>query len=232
MDAGLFHASAAMRAGEKRLESIANNIANVSTRGYKRETTFTHALRANRASGDAQVLTRSAPDLSQGQLEATGSPLDLALDGRGWFVVETPRGRAYTRDGAFRLDDRGTLVTQDGQPVAWKGSRGTLRAAGESVVIDADGRVRQGEANVGQLDVVDLEDPSVLTPVADGRWIAPPGAREIRSDAVVRQGNSERSNVEAMDELVALITIQRSFESAATAVRTIEQSYRRLNQPR
>lgn len=231
MDAGLFHASAAMRAGEKRLESIAHNIANVSTRGYKRETTFTHALRASKA-GDAQVSTRSAPDLSQGQLEATGNPLDLALDGRGWFVVETPNGRSYARDGAFRLDDRGTLVTQDGQPVAWKGSRGTLRVAGEAVVVDSDGRVRQGENTVGQLDIVDLEDPSVLLPSADGRWVAPDGARETPSKALVRQGSVEGSNVEAMDELVALITIQRSFESAATAVRTIEQSYRRLNQPR
>lgn len=231
MDAGLSHASAAMRAGEKRLESIAHNIANVSTRGYKRETTFTHALQTNRGRG-TQVATRSAPDLSQGQLETTGNALDLALDGRGWFVIESPGGRSYARDGSFRLDDRGTLVTQDGLPVAWKGSRGTVRPAGESVVIDSDGRVRQGETTVGQLDVVDLEDTSRLQPVGEGRWIAPPGTRETPSKALVRQGNVENSNVEAMDELVALITIQRSFESAATAVRTIEQSYRRLNQPR
>jgi len=231
MDAGLFHASAAMRAGEKRLETIAHNIANVGTRGYKRETTFTHALQSKGARG-TQVSTRSTPDLSQGQLESTGNALDLALEGSGWFVVESPGGRSYARDGSFRVDDRGTLVTQDGQPVAWKGSRGTLRAVGETVVVDSDGRVRQGETDVGQLDIVDLEDPTSLEPVGEGRWIAAPGARELPSKALVRQGSVENSNVEAMDELVALITIQRSFESAATAVRTIEQSYRRLNQPR
>lgn len=231
MDAGLFHASAAMRAGEKRLESIAHNIANVATRGYKRETTFTHALSTHRASG-TQISTSSTPDLSQGQLETTGNPLDLALDGRGWFVVENDRGRSYVRDGSFRIDERGSLVTREGLPVAWKGSRATLRAVGEAVVIDVDGKVRQGESTIGQLDVVDVEDPSVLVPVGEGRWIAPPNTRELPSKALVRQGNVESSNVEAMDELVALITIQRSFESAATAVRTIEQSYRRLNQPR
>lgn len=231
MDAGLFHATAALRAGEKRLESIAHNIANVSTRGYKRETTFTHALRATRGAMPRAV-TESSPDLSQGQLETTGNALDLALEGNGWFAIESPGGRSYARDGSFRVDDRGTLVTQDGLPVAWKGSRGTLRAVGETVVVESDGRVKQGETQVGQLDVVDLEDPTQLRPVGEGRWVAPPGAREIPSKALVRQGAVEGSNVEAMDELVALITIQRSFESAATAVRTIEQSYRRLNQPR
>ena len=231
MDVGTAHASAAMRAGEKRLESIANNIANISTRGFKRETTFTHALKSTHAKA-AQVTTRSAPDMSQGQLETTGNPFDLALDGSGWFAIDSPGGRSYSRDGSFRLDDRGALVTQSGLPVAWKGSRGTLRTAGETVVVDSDGRVRQGETVVGQLDIVDLADSAGLTPVGDGRWKAAPDARELPSKALVRQGNVENSNVEAMDELVALITIQRSVESAATAIRTIEQSYRRLNQPR
>jgi flagellar basal body rod protein FlgG len=99
-------------------------------------------------------------------------------------------------------------------------------------VINSDGRVNQGQSAIGQLDIVDIEDPSSLAPVGSGRWIAPPNARELPAKAFVRQGSAENANVEAMDELVALITVQRSFESAATAVRTIEQSYRRLNQPR
>ncbi len=232
MDTGLYNATSALRAGEQRLESISNNIANVSTRGYKRELTFTHALRATTGSKSTHVSTRGTSDLSQGQLQETGNPLDLALEGRGWFAIDTARGRTYARDGSFRLDDKGTLVTADGQPVAWKGSRGTLRPAGEPVIVESDGRVRQGQTTVGQLDIVDLEDPSQLTPTGSGRWIAPPNAREVPANAIVRQGNLENSNVEAMDELVALITVQRGFESAATAVRTIEQSYRRLNQPR
>ncbi|MBL8863765.1 MAG: flagellar hook basal-body protein [Planctomycetes bacterium] len=231
MDAGLFHASSAMRAGEMRLETIAHNIANVSTRGYKRETTFTQALQTTRAGG-TRVVSGSRPDMSQGELEANGNPFDLALDGRGWFAIETPSGRSYTRDGSFRLDERGSLLTQDGFPVAWRGARGVLRPAAEAVVVDSDGRVRQGESFVGQLDLVDLDPATRLAPTAEGRWIAVGGARETPSRSTVRQGFVERSNVDAMDELVALITIQRSFESAATAMRTIEQSYRRLNQPR
>ena len=231
MDNGLYHAAGAMRSGERRLEAIAHNLANVSTRGYKRETSFAQALRSGRAN-EPQVVAGLVPDPSQGPLEATGNPLDLALDGNGWFVVEDAGGRSYTRDGSFRVDDRGTLVTQDGQPVAWKGARGSLRPAGVAPTVDSQGQVRQGESSIGQIDIVDLDQPSSMTPVAGGRWSVPAGTQEIPAKGKVRQGTVERSNVESMDELVALVTVQRSFESAATMLRTIEQSYSRLNQPR
>jgi flagellar basal-body rod protein FlgF len=231
MDRGLYHAAAAMRSGERRLDAIAQNLANVSTRGYKRGTSFAHAVLSAR-SKQPQVVAGLAPDLSQGPLETTGHALDLALEGPGWFVIEDAGGRSYTRDGSFRVDDRGSLVTQDGAPVAWKGARGSLRPAGEEVLVDTTGQVRQGQAVIGQLEVVDLDAPAGFAPTGSGRWSAPEGAREIPAAGQVRQGSVERSNVEPMDELVALVTVQRSFESAATTLRTIEQSYRRLNQPR
>lgn len=230
MDNGLNHAAGAMRAGERRLEAIAHNLANVSTRGYKRQASFAQALQGTRGRAP-QVTSGFAADPAQGPLVTTGNPLDLALDGAGWFVVEDRGGRSYTRDGSFRLDDKGTLVTQDGLSVAWKGGRGSLRTAGAAVTVDESGRVRQGEVTVGQLDVVDVDQPARLVPGNGGRWTAPSGTQEIPSKAQVKQGTVERSNVEAMDELVALVTVQRSFESAATMLRTIEQSYHRLNQP-
>jgi flagellar basal body rod protein FlgG len=234
MDNGLYHAAGAMRSGEKRLETIAHNLANVSTSGFKRETSFAHAVRSARG-GQLQVVAGLAPDPSQGPLESTGNPLDLALDGRGWFAVEDSGdagGRSYTRDGSFRIDDRGTLVTQDGRAVGWKGARGVLRPAGQAVTVDARGAVRQGDAVIGELDVVDFADSSRLVPNGAGRWTAPAGTQPTTSTARVRAGTLERSNVESMDELVALVAVQRGFESAATAMRTIEQSYSRLNQPR
>lgn len=220
-----------MRASEQRLETIAHNLANVSTRGYKRETSFAHAIRSMRAR-QSEVQAGVAPDFTQGPLETTGHPLDLALDGPGFFVVDDAGGRSYTRDGSFRVDDRGTLVTQDGQPVAWKGARGSLRPTGRGVTVDAAGQVRQGDAVIGELDIVDVARPTELTVAAAGRWTAPPGTQEVPAKAQVRQGAVERSNVESMDELVALVSVQRSFESAATMLRSIEQSYSRLNQPR
>jgi flagellar basal-body rod protein FlgF len=231
MDNGLYSAAGAMRSGEKRLETIAHNLANVSTRGFKRGTTFEQAVKSVRG-GDLQVVAGLAPDASQGPLESTGNPFDLALDGRGWFAIDEANGRSYTRDGSFKVDDRGTLVTQDGRPVAWKGAGGVLRPTGKPVTVDARGAVRQGDAVIGELEVVDFADASRLTPNGNGRFTAPSGALATASPARVRQGAVERSNVESMDELVALVAVQRGFESAATAMRTIEQSYNRLNQPR
>jgi len=231
MDNGLYQAAGAMRASERRLDAIAHNLANVSTRGYKRETTFAHAIQ-KAGSREPQVAAGLAPDFTQGTLETTGHPLDLALDGPGFFVVEDAGGRSYTRDGSFRVDDRGTLVTQDGQPVAWKGARGSVRPTGRGITVDSNGEVRQGESVLGQLDIVDVADSSRLEPAAGGRWLAPAGVNEAPAKAVVRQGSLESSNVESMDELVALVNVQRSFESAATMLRSIEQSYSRLNQPR
>jgi flagellar basal-body rod protein FlgF len=231
MDNGLYQVAGAMRAGEKRLDVIAHNLANVSTRGFKRATTFAHALKSGRSDA-SQVVTGTSPDLSQGPLDSTGNPLDLALDGPGWFVVDDPSGRTYTRDGSFHVDDRGTLVAQDGQPLAWKGARGALRPAGPPFSVDSTGLVRQGDATIGQLDVVDVDQPSKLVQASGGRWTAPAGVQEIPAKATVRQATIERSNVESMDELVALVSVQRGFESAATMLRTIEQSYSRLNQPR
>jgi len=231
MDTGLYHSAAAMRSGEHQLQAIAQNLANVSTRGYKRGTSFAEAILSARGT-QPRIATGLSADLSQGPLEATGNPLDLALEGPGWFVVEDTSGRSYTRDGSFRVDDRGTLVTQDGQPVAWKGARASLRPAGEAVSVDDVGQVRQGKSVVGQLEIVDLDRPAKLQPNGGGRWTAPEGTQEVPSRARVKQGTIERSNVEPMDELVALVTVQRGFESAANMMRTIEQSYRRLNQPR
>ena len=148
MDNGLYQAAGAMRSSERRLETIAHNLANVSTRGYKRETSFAHAIQSTRANV-SQVVAGVAPDFTQGPLENTGHPLDLALDGPGFFVVEDAGGRSYTRDGSFRVDDRGTLVTQDGQPVAWKGARGSFRPTGRSATVDATGQVRQGDTVIG-----------------------------------------------------------------------------------
>jgi flagellar basal-body rod protein FlgF len=230
MDNGLYQAAGAMRSGERRIEAIAHNLANVSTRGFKRQTSFAHAIRSSRGN-ESQVVSGGAPDLSQGPIDITGNPLDLALDGPGWFVVEDPSGRTYTRDGSFHVDDRGTLVTQDGQSVAWNGARGSLRPAGRAVSIDSTGQVRQGDSLIGQLDIVDVDKPATLMQAEAGRWAAPQGTHEVPAKAQVRQGSVERSNVESMDELVALLSVQRSFESAATTLRTIEQSYTRLNQP-
>ncbi len=229
MNRGLYSGVEAMAAAERRLESIATNLANVSVNGYKRRATATESFeRTLKGKVERHVRTRTSIDYSQGPLEATGEPLDLALAGSGFFALETQHGEAYTRGGRFHLDAAGTLQTQDGFPVAWEGARGTIDSQGGEVRVDPDGQVWQGEAQVGRLRLVDFADPAKLQPDRGGYLHAPVDAAPRAREGEVRQGQLERSNVSAMDEMVALIETQRSYESAARVMSSIEQGYRRL----
>jgi flagellar basal body rod protein FlgG len=232
MDTGLYSGVAAMKSSEKRLESITSNLANVATHGYKRQNavvrSFTLGVGANR---HEEIATQRTTDFTQGELEHTGNTLDLALDGDGFFAIDAPNGTAYTRNGSFRIDDKGVLLTQEGNPVQWAGGRTTLRPASDPIVVFASGEVHQGSTVVGRIKVVALPDLQALNLDGGGNWIAPEGMRERPTEAVVRQGSLERANVNSMDELVAMVIAQRSFESSATLMRTIDQSYKRLNTP-
>jgi len=229
MNRGLYSGVEAMAAAERRLDSIATNLANVSVNGYKRRATATESFEKTlKGRVERHVRTHTSIDYSQGPLEQTGDPFDLALAGSGFFALETQHGEAYTRGGRFHIDAAGTLQTQDGFPVAWEGARGTIDPQGEDVRVDPDGQVWQGPAQVGRLRLVDFADPAKLQPDRSGYLHAPVDAAQQAREGEVREGQLVRSNVSAMDEMVALIETQRSYESAARVMSSIEQGYRRL----
>jgi flagellar basal-body rod protein FlgF len=234
VDIGLYSGVSAMRACERRLDAITANLANLDTPAYKRASTSTQAFDLGLASSpeQRQVVTRERVDFTQGVLEQTGNPLDLALEGEGFFAVETPNGEAYTRNGSFHLDERGVLLSGDGDPVAWEAGRGTFAPVGDAVSVDGSGVVRQGSNELGRIKLVDFADVQRLGRDAQGRWIAPKGAESRPAAAIVHQGARERSNAQSIEELVAMIRVQRGFESAANLLRSIDQSYKRLNQQR
>ncbi len=233
MDSGLYSGVAAMRASERRLDAIAANLANIDSPAYKRQNAVTHqfSVGAGERRHDA-IVTRSEVDFAQGELARTGNPLDLALEGDGFFVVETQGGEAYTRNGSFNVDGQGVLRTADGHPVAWDGGRGKIDGVGEEVTIDGAGVVRQGSTQVGKLLLADFADRNALVQDREGYYHAGRGAARSTPTALVHQGAIEKSNASSIDELVEMIRVQRSFESAASLVRSIDQSYRRLNAPR
>lgn len=233
MDSGLSSGVAAMRAGERQLDAIAANLANIDSPAYKRQNTVTHSFELG--AGDRRhdaIVTQAVTDFSQGELRRTGNPLDLALDGDGFFVVETQSGEAYTRNGSFNLDGQGVLRTGDGHAVAWDGGRGHIDAVGEEITIDGTGVVRQGEAQIGKLRLVDFANKEALSVDGEGYYHAQRGLARSTPAATVHQGAIEKSNSSSIDELVAMIRVQRDFESASSLVRSIDQSYRRLNAQR
>jgi flagellar basal-body rod protein FlgF len=233
VDSGLYSGVAAMDLGQQRLDTIAANLANLTTPAFKRLSSSTQGFSVQRGARRVDgIRTQQAVDFSQGVLQRTANPLDVALVGDGFFAVDTPAGEIYTRNGAFRLDERGLLQTAEGYPVVWEGGRGRIEPVGAEVVIDASGTVLQGDARVGRLKLVAFAEPERLTLDRQGYFHAPPRLGRSVSAAEVHQGALESSNVGAIDELVAMIQVQRSFEIASNLMRSIDQTYRRLVTPR
>jgi flagellar basal-body rod protein FlgF len=233
MNRGIYAAASAMAAAEQRVEVISSNLANIGATGFKRKGVSTHSFQnALAAHMQPQIASKQTTDFSQGSLRPTEGQFDLALEGRGFFAVEGPRGEVYTRNGALHIDSNGVLQTRDGAAVAWDGARGVLDPNGGAATIDGQGNVRQDGNELGRLKVVDFADPSQLTLDRDGFLRAPAEAVRQAAPGVVRQGVLESANVNAIDEMVALIAAQRSFESSAKTLSTIEQVLRRMTNSR
>jgi flagellar basal body rod protein FlgG len=233
MNRGIYAAASAMAAAEQRVEAITSNLANVGAVGFKRKGVVVHSFQsALNAHMQPQIVSHESTDFSQGSLRPTDGTYDLAFEGRGFFAVDTAQGEVYTRNGAFHIDASGVLQTRDGVPVAWDGPRGTLNALSDPATIDSQGNVRQNGIELGRLKLVDFADPSVLTLDRQGNLRAPAQAPRQAPTGVVRQGALENANTNAIDEMVGLIAAQRSFESSARTLSTIEQVLRRMTNSR
>lgn len=220
-------AASGLRARMQSLDMLANNIANASTSGYKTDSEFYSLFTSEAAEGDETqpaprmpVLQKQWTDFSQGLLEPTNNPLDFALSGKGFFVVQGPSGPLYTRNGSFQVAANGTLTTPDGY--ALLGTDGKpLKAADPTrrVELTTDGALRQNGQNVGQLKLVAFPDPSVLAKQGNNYFRdtgdQPPVAA---TNVQVHQGKIETSNVSPSQSAVRLVSVMRQFEMMQKAV--------------
>jgi len=208
--------ASSLAAVSRKVEAIAHNLANASTAGYKRLTCDLVSGTASAGTGGKSITDRTTVDFTQGHLVQTGRPLDLALFGKGFFVLETPQGELFTRHGVFQANAQGQLVEASGRTVAGEGGPIVLPPdAGEaSIRVAADGRVFASGREVGRLRIVEFADPSVLTPAGLNAFRAPRTApQEAAAATTVQQGFQEASNVQIVDELVGLITATRAYEA-------------------
>lgn len=231
MNEGLYSVASAMSTAEQQLTQVTSNLANINTVGFKRTATaaqsFAQTLHGQQVT---QVRMVESRDHTQGVLRATGEETHLALDGEGFFVVETPNGEAYTRDGRFVKGQDGTLQTLDGFPVAWSVTSGAIDPTGVRMKFDGEGQVYQGEAAIGGIQLANFADPSRLVIDEFGYLTAPRGEPQAPVTATVHQGHLENANTTAVDEMIEMIQVQRRFEAASRMMTMIEQSYRRLVQ--
>ena len=217
----------------RELDIVANNIANLNTTGFKsdgalfeqylmpvaRDNQFTGAdARLNFVQDRATWL-----NLGQGPIQQTGNPLDVALDGSGFLVVETPRGERYTRNGALQINNTGELVTSEGHRVIGESGPITFQTSDRDITINADGsiRVREGasataDSSRGKLRVVDFENPQQLKKDGSSTFEAG-GTVQPRTtiDSRIVQGAVEKSNVQGVLEMTRLIEVSRSYTAVA-----------------
>lgn len=218
-------AASAIDVAQRRHDLIAENVANAATAGFKRRLgsfkPFDAALARETGRIDPRKDAEVAFDFSPGDLRRTGSDFDLALDGPGFFAIQTGAGLRYTRNGAFSVNGSGELVTHAGALVL--GTAGPIRVnfPGSPPSVAPGGEVLQDGAVLGTLRVVDFPDKSVLAGDG-GSFVARPGALEQRAATPVRQGFLEASNVSTVEELVEMIVNMRSLEAShkALALRT------------
>ncbi|MFZ5616011.1 MAG: flagellar basal-body rod protein FlgF [Pseudomonadota bacterium] len=196
------------------LTSIANNIANADTTGFRKDafifSEYVNALQGEPSLSQTRIGGRLI-DQSEGELIATGGALDLAIEGSGFFAVETPQGRRLTRAGDFSVNEQGVISTSEGFALAGEGGAPIAVPSGaERIVVAPDGVVTADGAPVGRIEIVDA-DPTALRRVGDTLFAAEGELRPIENPAI-RQGYVEGSNVNAVIEMSRLIEVQRAFE--------------------
>ncbi len=220
MTHALSAAESSMQNAVHRMHAISHNLANVSTPGYKKEVLLERPFGMQFSAALAQLdSTQARPVIDQGagMLKFTGNPLDIAVEGDGFFEVMTAQGPAYTRQGNFRVGADGRLVTTGGMPVMGLG--GEVHLDTQDAVIDQSGRIWQQAKLVDQLRVLQFAEPGALQRLSAGLFANGGAAAESEvSGATIRQGYLEAANVVMMDEMVKMIETMRQFESSQRVI--------------
>ena len=232
---GMTSSAQALRYLERRQEVVSNNLANASTDGFKGERTFGRLLEGSIPVVETQT------DMRAGTMRPTGAPLDLALGGDGFLVVDGPEGERLTRGGAFRLDDMGRVVNAEGLPLLGEGGpividpevargmasqsrQGAGGVSGDAVIqVDRGGGVHVNGTSVGSLRVESVPPGAQLEHVGGGLFLPPAVRTPVAADARdVRQGFLEESNVTPVSALVEMISVQRAYANVQKVMTTLD----------
>jgi flagellar basal-body rod protein FlgF len=252
---GIYTALSGAMAQNEKLETIANNLANVQTTGFKKDQqVFQEYLTAYEKAPDANTVPRvtasiesfydlaggdrsyvdtagTFTDFSQGMIKPTGGQLDIAIEGSGFLEVQTQLGTRMTRNGALTIDNQGTLVTKEGHPVLLEGGGQVKLEAGGSVNITENGSVFQNNKNLGKLSIVGVEPLQALRKGGGSLY----SLKENMNPVVVRnpnikvhQGSLEGSNVNVVKEMTDMIATTRGFETTQKAMKAFDEMDEKL----
>jgi flagellar basal-body rod protein FlgF len=220
MSGGAYIALSGLRTRVDQLDRISSDLANVNTSGYKAERVTTTSVRRPNfeQSLETAIDVAAAPgfiDFANGQIETTNRDLDLAIEGKGFFAIDTPGGTRYTRAGSFTRRADGVLTTADGLVLQGDNNAPIRLANTGQVMVEVDGTVRSGNEVAGKLKIVDFDDYAVLAREEGARFRAEPTAavRTVSPMTRVRSGALEQSNVSMVERMAHMTEVARSFEA-------------------
>jgi flagellar basal-body rod protein FlgF len=236
VDTGFYAACAGLRAQSQALEVAAHNLANLNTTGFRGQQLSFQSLLAsarpavtnvlNAATNNFGVLEGTHLDLQPGSLLSTGNPLDVGVEGNGFFVIQTSQGTRYTRNGNFRVARTGELTTSQGDPVL--GENGPIRMPAGLVSISPDGTISVNSAVAGKFRLVEFAPGTKVTSEGEAMLNAPAAGASRASAVSVRQGALESSNVNAIGGVMALIGVQRQAEMMQRALSLFHSEFNRI----
>jgi len=222
---------------QRELDVVSNNIANLNTTGFKADNVvFQEFLmpgaRANQFAGADRQLSfvhdrATWLDLSQGPVEHTGNPLDVAIGGNAFLTVQTPRGERYTRNGALQINAQGQLVTSEGLQVIGQNGPIVFQPNDRDISIGVDGliSVREGQNTTdsqrGKLKLASFDQPQRLQKDGTSTYMAPAGVTpQVPTDARVSQGTIEKSNVKSVVEMTRMVEVTRAYTQIASMLQS------------
>ncbi len=235
MDSGYYAAFSGLLARSQALDIAAGNLANAGTAGYRAERDYFRsaivgpealASQLNTTVNDFGVLGGSRLDLGEGALTPTGNPLDLAIEGDGFFAVQTKQGVRYTRDGQFERAQDGTLTTQAGEPVL-DARKQPIRVPAGEMVIGSDGAVSVNGALAGKIALFGFAAGAALSAEGANRYAAAAGAQPAAASGTIRQGAIESSNQDVIGGSLQLVLMQRQAEMMQKAVSIFSNDFDR-----
>jgi flagellar basal-body rod protein FlgF len=233
MDATLLVGLSQQLATYRSMDVIANNIANVSTPAFKRESVqfeeYVSQLPPDETTGQSQTISfvrdkGVVRDLNEGKLDRTNAPFDVAVSGKGYFVVQTANGNRYTRNGHFSLDSQGVLVTDDGKPVLGDGGPITVTQDDGQIHVAADGTVSGQKGQIGKLQLVTF--PNELQLEKQGSSLYATTQAPTPATGTIVQGMIESSNVEPVVEIAHMIEVMRAYQATASLSQGLEDLVR------
>jgi flagellar basal-body rod protein FlgF/flagellar basal-body rod protein FlgG len=226
MDSGYYAAYSGWLARSQALDVAAGNLANAGTAGYRAERDYFRSTilgpdalgsQLNTSVNAFGVLGGTQLDLGQGALTPTGNPLDLAIEGSGFFTLGTKQGVRYTRDGQFQRAQNGTLTDPAGDPVLDAHGQ-AIRVPVGTIAVGEDGAVSVNGALAGRIAVVGFSSPASLTAEGADRYAAVDGAQPFAATGAIRQGSLEASNQDVIEGSLQLVLMQRQAEMMQKAV--------------